>query len=110
MHIARARPQLPENAVEQRRLAAAVGTDDAEYLASVDVERHPVDRDDAAEALLEVAHREHRSHRAPSPGTAASGRVTGASAAPLPAGLVRRSARPSRPEGHSAISTITRTA
>src|SRR5262245_12728328 len=110
MHITRARPQLSEDAVEQRRLATAVGTDDAEYLAFVDLERHPVDRDNAAEALLEVAHGEHWTHRAPSLCTAGSGRVTGASAAPLPAGLVRRSTSPSRPEGHNAISTITRTA
>src|SRR5262249_43188440 len=102
MHIACTRPQLSEDAVEQRRLAAAVGTDDAENLAFVYLERHPVDRDDAAEALLEVAHWEHRTHHAPSLCTAASGRVTGASAAPLPAGIIKRSARPSRPEGHNA--------
>src|SRR5262249_31343002 len=110
LHVACGRPQLSEDAVEQRRLTAAVGTYDAENLAVVDVEGHPVDRDDAAEALLEVAHREHRTQRPPSLCTAASGRVTVASAAPLAVGLVRRSARPSRPEGQNAISTITSTA
>ena len=61
----RARLQLAEDAVEQRRLAAAVRADDAEDLAFVDVERHAVDGDDAAEALLQVAHLEHGAHRAP---------------------------------------------
>ncbi len=41
----------PGQAVEQRRLAGAVGPDQAEDLAGRDVERDAVERDDAAEAL-----------------------------------------------------------
>src|SRR6476646_8199946 len=110
-HIARARPQLSEDAIEQCRFATAVGADDAGNFAFRDVERHPVHGHYAAEALLQVAHREHRAHRAPSLCTAASGPATDVSAvdlAPgLPAGLTRRAARPSRPEGHTTISTTT---
>ena len=51
LHLAGTRPELAEDAVEQRRLAAAVRPDDAEDLALVDVERHAVDGLDAAEAL-----------------------------------------------------------
>ena len=57
MHLARRRLQLSEDAVEQRRLAAAVRTDDAENLAFLDLEGDPVDGDDAAETLLQVAPR-----------------------------------------------------
>ena len=77
MHVAGARPQLPEDAVEQGRLAAAVGADDAENLALVDLERHAVDGDDAAEALSEIVHGEDGAHRAPS-------RCVAASAGPAP--------------------------
>src|SRR6185436_3262392 len=42
-HVARARLQLAEDAVEQRRLAAAVRADDAEDLLLLDVERNAVD-------------------------------------------------------------------
>src|SRR4029077_9368488 len=94
MHIARTRPQLSEDAIEQGRLAAAVRADDAEDFAFVDVERHPIDRDDAAEAFPQIVHRQHRAHRAPSPCAAASGPTTDVSAADLApglaAGLVRR--------------------
>ena len=42
---------LPEDAVEERRLAAPVGPDDAEDLALLEVERDIVDRPDPAEGL-----------------------------------------------------------
>src|SRR5205085_1427413 len=63
-HLAGARAELAEDAIEQRRLAAAVRPDDAEDLAFVDVERHAVDRQNAAEALGEIAHFEHGGHDA----------------------------------------------
>src|SRR5258707_15855242 len=114
MQITRARPQLPENGIERGRLAAAVRADDAENFACDDVERHPIHRDDAAEAFPQIVHRQHRAHRAPSPCAAASGPTTDVSAADLApglaAGLVRRAARPSRPEGQTTISTTTRSA
>src|SRR6266852_2688663 len=66
MHVAGARPQLSEDAIEQRRLAAAVGTDDAENFTFGDVEGYAVDGDDAAEALPEIAHFENATHRTPS--------------------------------------------
>ena len=98
-HSAPARLQLAQDAVEQGRLAAAVGSDDAENLAFADVEGHPVDRDNAAEGLLQVAHLEDGSaHRAIS--RAAAGGA-------LVAGDRKRSARPSRPEGENTISSIT---
>ncbi len=48
------------DAVEQRRLAAAVGADDAEDLASVHVERDVVDSPQAAELLHDALHLEDR--------------------------------------------------
>ena len=42
-------------AVEDRRLAGAIGPDDREQLAVVHVERHLVDRRDTAEAQRDVA-------------------------------------------------------
>ena len=48
------------DAVEQRRLAAAVGADDAEDLASVHVERDVVDGAQAAELLHDALHLEDR--------------------------------------------------
>ena len=59
-HLALARRQLAEDAVEQGRLAAAVGADDAEDLALAHLEGNAVDRSDAAEALLDVGDFEHR--------------------------------------------------
>ena len=43
--------QHPAEAVEQRRLAAAVGTDEPHHLPGSDLDVHPVDRGQAAEAL-----------------------------------------------------------
>ena len=96
----------PEDAVEQGRLAAAVGADDAENLALVDLERHAVDGDDAAEALSEIVDGEDGAHRARL--IAADGR--GDRRRALAAGLNRRSTRPSRPAGQNTIRTITSTA
>src|SRR5262249_10479194 len=97
---------------EQGRLAAAVGTDDAEDLALVHVERHAVDRDDTAEALLQIAHGEDGAHRAPSrPPASSAGTVSAARGRPLPAaGFSSPATRPSRPEGETTISNITSTA
>ena len=64
LHLAAARRELAEDAVEQRRLAAAVRADQAEDLALLDVEADAVDRGDAAEALADVADFEDRGHGA----------------------------------------------
>src|SRR5262249_32347410 len=96
VHVAGARRELAEDAVEQGRLAAAVRTDDAEDLAGAHLGREAGHRDDAAERLLQVAHLEDAGHRS--------------LATALDRGLSRRSARPSRPAGQMTISTITRTA
>src|SRR5207245_2210966 len=48
------------DAVEERRLAGAVGADQAEDLAPVQVQRHFVQSDDSAEAHRDVAHAQHR--------------------------------------------------
>ena len=57
-NVARARLIEPAEAIEQRRLAGAVRPDQAEDLALVHVERHAVQRDDAAEHDADVANRE----------------------------------------------------
>src|SRR4030095_60028 len=54
---------LPQDAVEERRLARAVGTDHADDLARADVERDAVDRLDRAVLLLDVLDFEEGSHR-----------------------------------------------
>ena len=51
----RARPQRAGDAVEERRLAGAVRADQHAALAGRDVERHAVDRAQAAEILREAA-------------------------------------------------------
>jgi len=48
----------PRQAVEERRLAGAVGADQSEDLALVHVEGHTVERNDAAEHDADVANRE----------------------------------------------------
>jgi hypothetical protein len=50
--------------VECGRLAGAVGPDQAGDLALLDLERDPVERDDAPEAQRDVADREQRHQRA----------------------------------------------
>jgi hypothetical protein len=54
--------QLAEDAVEQRRLAASVRSDDAEDLALVHIERHAFNGVNAAELLGQVANFEDRHH------------------------------------------------
>ena len=56
--VAGARLVEPGEAVEERRLAGAVRSDQAEDLALVHVERHAIQRDDAAEHDADVANRE----------------------------------------------------
>ena len=56
--VAGARLVEPAQAVEQRGLAGAVRPDQAEDLALMHVERHAVQRDDAAEHDADVANRE----------------------------------------------------
>src|SRR6185503_5312620 len=85
-HLAGRRRELPEDAVEQRRLARAVGPDQAEDFALAHLEGNAVHRADAAERFLEALDFEHRAHLT---------------------SLRARSASPSRPEGQNAISTIT---
>jgi hypothetical protein len=50
----------PAEAVEERRLAGAVGTDQAGDLAGKNVERHAIESHDAAEADRDIAHAEQR--------------------------------------------------
>ena len=56
VHRARGRVVDPADDVEHRRLAGAVGPDQAADLALVDREGEPVERDDAAEAHRDVLH------------------------------------------------------
>ena len=58
LDASRVRSVLAEDAVEQRRLAAPVRSDDAENLALVEVEGHVVDRPDPPEGLGDVANRD----------------------------------------------------
>src|SRR5712691_2300763 len=51
------------DAVEERRLAGAVGTDEAVDPAGLEAQRDAVDRGDAAEALLDAVDLERRRHR-----------------------------------------------
>ncbi len=60
LHAAAIGSVLTEDAVEQRRLPAAIGPDDPEDLPALDLERHVVDRPDAAERLGDVANPDHR--------------------------------------------------
>src|SRR5206468_5991794 len=53
-HVAGARPVDPVQAVEEGGLPGTVGTDDREQLALADVERHVVQRDEAAESEREA--------------------------------------------------------
>src|SRR5215207_953035 len=55
--------QRAADAVDQRRLARAVGPDQAEPLARLDLEVDAVERDEAAEALAEAADLQERRHR-----------------------------------------------
>src|SRR5262249_50042951 len=105
-YVAGAWLQLPQDAVEQGRFAAAVGADDAEDLALVHLEGHVVDGEDAAEMLAEAVHRKQRAHGA------APWRAGAASSRPpvFAPDMSSRSAKPSRPVGQNTISAITTTA
>src|SRR6185503_17791989 len=83
-HLAGRGRELPEDAVEQRRLARAVRPDQAEDLALAHLEGHAIHGADAAEGLLQPAHFQDGIHF-----------------------LNARSASPSSPDGQNAISTIT---
>ncbi len=58
--VARRRLIEPRQAIEQRGLAGAVRADQSEDLSMAHVERHAVQRDDAAEHDADVANREQR--------------------------------------------------
>src|SRR5438270_3464718 len=64
--LPRRRLDLPENAVEERRLARAVRPDDADDLARTNFKTHAVDRFDRAVRLAHVLHFEKRRHFATS--------------------------------------------
>jgi hypothetical protein len=57
-HVARVRPVQPRDDVEGGRLARAVRADEPRDLPLLDVERHAVERDDAAEAQGDVPYLE----------------------------------------------------
>src|SRR6185369_8756989 len=63
-HAPCARRELAREHVDERRLAGAVGADDGVDLADADVERHAVDRGEAAKAPAEPDRFEQRSRRA----------------------------------------------
>src|SRR5579863_914037 len=90
--------QLAENAIEQGGLAATIGPDDAEDLAFAHLEGNPVDRDDAAEMLLEVGDFEYGRHRA-GPSIEALIAARAAEAARVRRLTRRRSRMPMRPVG-----------
>jgi hypothetical protein len=58
-HLAAVGREHPEHDPHRRRLAGAVGPDEAEQLAGRDGERDPVERDDVAVAAGEVGQLEH---------------------------------------------------
>ncbi len=58
--VARARLVEPAQAIEERGLAGAVRADQAEDLALMHVERHAIQRNDAAEHDADVANRKQR--------------------------------------------------
>ena len=71
-HNAGIRFDRPGNDVEQRGLAGAVGTDDAEDTALLDIKRHIVQRFESAKAFtdpLDLQKIAHQSRRAQSPTT-----------------------------------------
>ncbi len=59
-HLARIWTDHARDAVEKCCLAGSVGTDQAEDLATVEVERHAVEGHDSAETDVQVANPEHR--------------------------------------------------
>src|SRR5262249_12958084 len=57
-HVARVEPLHAGDAVEERRLARAVGADEPVDAAALECQRHAVDRADATEVLVDVDHLE----------------------------------------------------
>ena len=104
--LAVGRQQLAEHAIEQRRFARAVRPDDAEDFAVAHLERHVIDRGDAAEALAQIGDFENRRHRDVTSGV----QRRGAAGACGFVGLNSFSARPSIPVGQNAIIAMTSTA
>src|SRR3954471_9311523 len=62
LHVARGRPDLAEDGVEERGLAAAVRADHADDLARRDRKAHAIHRMDGAVVLAAILHFEKRSH------------------------------------------------
>src|SRR4249920_3540954 len=100
-HLARARLQLAEHAIEQRGFSRPVRSDDAEDFSGTDFKRNAVNGNDAAEGLAQVGDFEHRGHVA-APSVNAPAALRGARNIP-PA----RSISPSTPAGQNAIITMT---
>src|SRR5215467_16066354 len=101
-NLTSARLQLSEHAIEQRRFARSVRSNDAEDLAGTNFERHVIDRDDPAKRLAQIGHPEHGGHEpAPSARTA----VVAPARRPFK-DLIARPASPSSPEGQKAIMTM----
>ena len=63
VHDVAVRGQEPDDRAEQRRLAGAVGSDDADDRAREDVQRNPVHRLDLAIPHVQVPHLEKRGRR-----------------------------------------------
>ena len=57
---ARRRPVDARDDVEEGGLARAVGPDEADYLALLNLEGHPIQSDDSTEADRQVSHLEER--------------------------------------------------
>ena len=107
--LAVVRRQLAEHAIEQGRFAGTVRPDDAEDFAFLHLERHTVDRGDAAEALAQVGDFEHRGHGPVL--SACSAALAGCGGLRLSVtALIARSSKPSMPSGQNAIITMTSTA
>src|SRR4029077_11353085 len=100
-HLARARLQLAEHAIEQRGFSRSVRSDNAEDFSGTDFKRNAVNGNDAAEGLAQVGDFKHRGHVA-APSVNASAALRGGRNIP-PA----RSISPSTPAGQNAIITIT---
>ena len=92
----RTAPISPESMLIERRLAGAVGADDGVDLADVQVERHGVDRDQAAEAAREALARSSGAARA----------SVGCGAQPWRCARAAARRRPIRPFGSSATKAM----
>ena len=84
-------------AVEERRLARAIGADAAHDIAGRDGEIHPVDRDQGPEPLGETVHGEEGAGRPPESSRARPGGAELRASAPIPSGLTLTSRMSSDP-------------